>query len=107
MLNSVKQLLNHTGKGRARRLSLPTLEEFLPVAAREFAKGKIYREMRVSAEGFAAFAIQPRCLILLMDDSGRRRALEVSAARCVCETSDADTAFAEDYATGRGGRILC
>ena len=48
MLNSVKQLLNHTRKGRARRLSLPTLEKFLQVAAREFAKGKIYREMRVS-----------------------------------------------------------
>jgi hypothetical protein len=35
-------------KGHARKILLPALEEFLPTELAEFAKGKIYREMRVT-----------------------------------------------------------
>ena len=47
MLNCIKRLLNQT-QGPCPKPLLPALEEFLPTGPADFAKGKIYREMRVS-----------------------------------------------------------
>ena len=55
MLNCVKQPLNHT-QGPCPKLLMPALEDFSADLAREFAKGKIYREIRVNG-GIAAILV--------------------------------------------------